>query len=96
MGLRYSFFTRLPTQGPHRKKLMTARRATQRGDTQGAPEDGDAALDALRGNALEIEIAANAAMRVNQATQRRGPGAKASLAKLASPRQEAGKTEQIV
>jgi hypothetical protein len=75
---------------------MSARHATQRGDTQNAAEHGGGTVDALRGNALEIEIAANAAVRVNQAAQGRGPGAKASLTKLASPREDAGKTEQIV
>jgi hypothetical protein len=63
----YRFFA---PQGTHRKKLMPARFTAQRWNTQQPSEESHHAWHMLRRNALQFEIAADPAMRVNNVAER--------------------------
>ena len=89
----YRFFA---AQRAHRKKFMPARFTAHRRKTQQSSEESHHPRHVLRRNALQFEIAADPAMRVNNVTQRGRPRAKSSFAIFAAPGQNARRTQQIV
>jgi len=64
---RYRFFA---AQRAHGKKFIAAWFATQRGKSQQPPKERHHARHELRRNALQFEIAANPAMRINNVAER--------------------------
>jgi hypothetical protein len=58
----YRFFS---PQWPHRKEFVAARFTSQRRKSQQSPEEGYRARHEFRRNALQFEVAADPAMRIN-------------------------------
>jgi len=83
-------------QGPHGKKFVTARSATQRRQSQDPPKSRGRAGHTIRGDALQFQVAAIRAMGVKQNAQRQEPRAKSRPASFAAPRQDARSAEEKV
>jgi hypothetical protein len=75
---------------------MPAGLATQRRKIQDASDEGHHSGHTIGGNALQVEIAADSAVRIKQVAKRNGPRVKTYLAFLAPPWQNACKAEQKV
>lgn len=83
-------------QRPYGKKLMTAGFAAQRGEPEKAPEVRGDAGNVFCGDALQFQVAANSAMRVQKRAKRHQARVKSRHAGFAAPRQDASETEEIV
>ena len=80
-------------QRPHREKLIPARLTSHCGNPQHAPKNGNHPRHVLSGNSLQIQIAANPAMRVKMIAHRRSPRVKPLFARSAAPWQYARKAQ---
>jgi hypothetical protein len=87
---------RFPLQRAHGKKPMAAGFAAQRGESEDSPENRGHARHARGGNALQFQVAANPAMRVQQRAKRQQAGAKSRRARPAAPRQDPRDAEEMV
>ncbi len=83
-------------QRSYGKKLVPAGFAAQRGDSQKASDDGCRAGDALCRDALQFQVAADSAVRIQESAKRHQARVKSRLAGFAAPRQDATETEEIV
>jgi hypothetical protein len=68
--LRRYLFWLFPPHRPREKKLMTAGLTPQHRKSQNSPEEGHHTWYVFRGNALQFEVAADPAMRINNVAQR--------------------------
>jgi hypothetical protein len=80
---------------PQREKFMPAWRASHGRQSQPAPHHGCNSRNFLRGDSLQLEVAANATSRIQEKPKRYGSRVKARLTSRATPREDTHGTEQI-
>src|SRR6266404_1709979 len=83
-------------QGAHRKKFVTAGCAAQRLESQKASGEGSHSGDALRGDALQFQIAADSTMRVHERAKRQQTRIKSRRASFAAPGKDSRESKEIV
>jgi hypothetical protein len=83
-------------ENPNGKKSIPAWRAAIRGKPEQAEQPGHGARSVLAGNALQVHIAAHAAMHVANVAYRSRPGIKTQIAAAAPPRAQERYPNQVV
>ncbi len=96
-GDAHRFFFRLRfAHRQNREVLIPAGFATERGHAEQAPQESQGTVHIMRGNALQLQVAANRAVRVEGIAQRHQPRMKSCVAGAASPRINAQSAQRIV
>jgi hypothetical protein len=83
-------------QGAHRKKLVAAGGASQCREPESAAEKCDHAWNVLGGDALQFQVAANSAMRVQECAKRHQPRVESRRAGFAAPRQYTCNGKEVI
>jgi hypothetical protein len=92
---RYPGCTLCRQHGPQRKKLVPAGRASHGRQPQQAPHSGGSSGDFLRGDSLQVQVAADAASRVKKMPKRYRSRVEARLTNRATPGNDTDSAEQI-
>src|SRR5215472_711251 len=91
-----SRFLRFPPQGSDGEKLIPARHAAQRGKPKQAADCRGQTGNVFRRNALQFQVSADGAVRVDYFPQRYAPRPKPRFAGFTAPRQHADETEKVI